>query len=70
MIDTDTARSKVEVHPELSVLLVRGLEHLLVPQLTGEGGDGEHQLVGPQSFVETVQEGSTVDLEILNPHKE
>ena len=40
MADANTARPEVEVHPELPVLVVRGLEHLLLPHLAGQGRDG------------------------------
>ena len=70
MEDADAARPEVEVHPELPVLVVRGLEHLLLPHLAGQGREGEDQLIVSKAVVEAVKEVTTVSLEVLDPDKE
>ena len=69
MEDADAARPEVEVHTELPVLVVRGLEHLLHPHLAGQGREGDDQLIVSNSVVESVQEVVTVSFNVLDPDK-
>jgi hypothetical protein len=68
--DADAAGREVKIHPELHILVVRGLEHLLLLHLVGQGREGEDQLVVSKAVVEAVQEVETVSLEVLDPDKE
>ena len=50
MEDADAARPEVEVHLELPVLVVRGLEHLLLPHLAGHGREVDDHLIFPRPW--------------------
>ena len=51
MEDADAARPEVEVHSELPVLVVRGLEHLLLPHLAGQGREVDDHLMFPRPWL-------------------
>ena len=51
MEDADAARAEVEVHPELVVLVVRGLKHPLLPHMEGQGREVDDQLMFPRPWL-------------------